>query len=220
MRRATGATLQRHQILRLPRKMTTQNLTEICSKQLKSHLQCAADPSMIGPWSKTEPVSPQHAAQPRLLFALATSILYGKNNISRYCAGQEKWHLNFTNTAPAPKSDIWTWPKTAPATLLLDSAMTWLYYYLTLLLLASPSTWLRDDLTLLLLASTTTWRCDDLTLLIFDSTITWRCDDLTLLLFNSVVLLYFMLRWLDSTNIWIYYYLTLRWLDSTNNWLY
>ena len=35
MRRATGITLQPHQILRLPRKIAFQNLGEICRKQLK-----------------------------------------------------------------------------------------------------------------------------------------------------------------------------------------
>ena len=70
-----SVTLQPRQILRLPRKMTSQNLTEICWKQLKRHSQCAADPRMI---RECEPVSPQPAAQPRLLFALAASILYWK----------------------------------------------------------------------------------------------------------------------------------------------
>ena len=42
----TGVTLQRHQILRLPWKMTIHNLTEICWKQLKRHLQCAGDQRM------------------------------------------------------------------------------------------------------------------------------------------------------------------------------
>ena len=44
MRGATGITLQPHQILRLPRKMSTQHLTEICWKQVKRHFQCATDP--------------------------------------------------------------------------------------------------------------------------------------------------------------------------------
>jgi len=49
MRGATNVTLQTHQILRLPRKMTTQNLAEICGKRLKRHFQCGADhdPTMI-----------------------------------------------------------------------------------------------------------------------------------------------------------------------------
>ena len=44
---ATEATLQHHRILRLPRKMTLQNFTEISPKQVNRHLQCATDPSMI-----------------------------------------------------------------------------------------------------------------------------------------------------------------------------
>ena len=46
MRAATGLALQRHQILRLPRKIALQNVREICRKQLKHHLQRAADLSM------------------------------------------------------------------------------------------------------------------------------------------------------------------------------
>ena len=47
MRGATRPTLQRQQILRLPRKTIFQNMKEIWSKRLKRHLQCAADPRMI-----------------------------------------------------------------------------------------------------------------------------------------------------------------------------
>ena len=39
MRGAAKVTLQHHQILRLPRKMTLQNFQEISRKQLKRHLQ-------------------------------------------------------------------------------------------------------------------------------------------------------------------------------------
>ena len=51
MRGATCVTLQPHQILRLPRKMTAENLTEILWKQLKRHLQWAADLRMIREWT-------------------------------------------------------------------------------------------------------------------------------------------------------------------------
>ena len=51
----TNVTLQTHQILRLPRKMTMQHLAEICEKQLKRHFQCTADPSMIREWSDHVP---------------------------------------------------------------------------------------------------------------------------------------------------------------------
>ena len=43
-----------------------------------SFIQRAADPRRIREWSDHEPVSPQSVAQPRLLFALAMSILYWK----------------------------------------------------------------------------------------------------------------------------------------------
>ena len=55
MRGATSITLQPHQILRLPRKIAFQNLREIVQKQLKCHLQCAADSSMIRTWSEHDP---------------------------------------------------------------------------------------------------------------------------------------------------------------------
>ena len=74
MRGATGIALQPHQILRLPRKIALQNLREICRKQLKRHLQCAADSSMIR--TQTRHLAP--ARSPRLLFALQRRILYGK----------------------------------------------------------------------------------------------------------------------------------------------
>ena len=54
MRGATGINLQPHQILRLPRKMTTQHLTEICWKQVKRHFQCATDPRPFRAWSDPE----------------------------------------------------------------------------------------------------------------------------------------------------------------------
>ena len=126
MRGATNVTLQTHQILRLPRKMTIQHLAEICGKQLKRHFQCAADPTMIRAWSETVPVSPQPATQQRLLFALRTSILYWKMQhfelilsfqISPSTAPTTKsdtWPS--PSTAPTTKSDTWTSPSTAPAT--------------------------------------------------------------------------------------------------------
>ena len=54
---ARSITLQPHQILRLPRKIAAQNLREICRKQLKCHLKCAADSSMIRAWSEHRPSS-------------------------------------------------------------------------------------------------------------------------------------------------------------------
>ena len=112
MRRATCVIVQTHQILRLPRKMTVQNLREICWKRMKRHLQCAADPSMIRPWSEHETVSPQPASQPRLLFTPTTRILYWK---IQHFALRLPFQIS-PNTAPATKSDTWTSPNTAPAT--------------------------------------------------------------------------------------------------------
>ena len=55
MRGATCVIVQTHQILRLPRKMTVQNLKEIGWKRMKRHFQCAADPTMIRAWSEHDP---------------------------------------------------------------------------------------------------------------------------------------------------------------------
>ena len=53
LRGATKVTLQHHQILRLPRKLTLQNFKEICRKQVKRHLQCGAGPRMIWEFFRT-----------------------------------------------------------------------------------------------------------------------------------------------------------------------
>ena len=55
MRGATGITLQPHQILRLPRKSALQNLSKILRERLKRQFQCAADSTMIQPWSEHDP---------------------------------------------------------------------------------------------------------------------------------------------------------------------
>ena len=120
MRGATGNTLQPHQILRLPRKMTTQDQTESSWKQLKRHFQCATDPRISEhdprPFRprkrKTEPAAP-----PRLLFALARSRFCWKlqrfllrlsfqisphaapatKSDTKCCTYHKKWHMNFTD---------------------------------------------------------------------------------------------------------------------------
>ena len=119
MCRATVNTLQPHQILRLPRKMTTQHQTEICWKQLKRHFQCATDPSMIRDRSEHDPrmIRPwkrktELAAPPRVLFALARSRFYWK--LQRFPL-RPSFQIS-PNAAPATKSDTWTSPNAAPAT--------------------------------------------------------------------------------------------------------
>ena len=119
MRGATGVTIQLRQILRLPRKMTLQDVKENLQKQVKRHFQCGADPTMIRPWSEHDPSmirewkrKPQPASQVRLLCEVPRSIFYCK--IQRFAP-------NLTvklspNTAPATKSDTTTSPSTAPAT--------------------------------------------------------------------------------------------------------
>ena len=55
MRGATSVIVQPHPIMRLPRKMTVRNVREIWWKQMKHHLQCAADPRMIRDRSEHDP---------------------------------------------------------------------------------------------------------------------------------------------------------------------
>ena len=133
MRGATGVTIQPHQILRLPRKMTLQDFKENLQKQVKRHFQCGDDPSMIWEWSENDPRmirpwkrKPQPASPPRLLFELTTSIFYWKiqhfaPNLtfkpSPNTAPATKSNTTTSRSiAPATKSDTWTSPSTAPAT--------------------------------------------------------------------------------------------------------
>ena len=191
------------------------------------------DPSMIRPWSEHGTVSPQPASQPRLHFALATSMFYGK--IQHFALG-----LSFQispNTAPATKIDSATSPNTAPATKYdshdqssshikhylqwamtwLNWAMTWLSYYLTELWLDWAVTWLSYwldwaitwlsyDLTELWLDWAMTWLSYDLTELWLDWAMTWLSCDLTEL-------------WLDRAMTWLSYDLTELWLDWAVTWL-
>ena len=109
MRGATGITFQPHQILRLPRKMTTQHLTEIGWKQVKRHFQCATDPRMIRPRSDHDPTQKTQTAtrrateancrtgQEQILLKITTfpapAII---PNFTTCCACHEKWHMNFS----------------------------------------------------------------------------------------------------------------------------
>ena len=109
MRGATYVTHQPHQILRLPRKMTFQNLREICWKLLKCHFQCATDPRPFREWSDHDPTMKTQTAtrraaevtfrarQKQILLKITTfrapAII---PNFTEYCACHEKWHLNFT----------------------------------------------------------------------------------------------------------------------------
>ena len=134
VRGATGVTIQPHQILRLPRKMTRQNFKEHVQKQVKRHFQCGDDPRMIRPWSEHENAN-RNPPRNRGYFSTsprAFSIV--KYNVSRPspdtapatksdtrtspstapATKSATWTL--PNTAPATKSDTWTSPSTAPAT--------------------------------------------------------------------------------------------------------
>ena len=103
---APGLTPQHHQRFCPPRKITLQNVTEIYWKQLKRHLQCAADPRPFRPWSENDPTiirewTPQSAirsATEAYFLALAASFRAPAfiPNFTRYCACQENWRLTFT----------------------------------------------------------------------------------------------------------------------------
>ena len=102
MRGATGITLQPHQILRLPRKITLPNLREIYGKQLERHFQCATDPSisdhdptMIRPRKR----KPQPAGPQRLLFALARS----RDSIENYNVSRSGYHSKFHHMLRLPR---------------------------------------------------------------------------------------------------------------------
>ena len=221
MRGATCVIVQTHQILRLPRKMTVQNLKEICWKRMKRHFQCAADPSMIRAWSDHETDSPQPASQPRLPFTPTTSILYWKIqhfalrlsfqispntapatksddlNFTKYCACHEKWHLHFTKYCACHEK--WHFNFTKYCACHENRAITWLSYYLTELWLDWRVTWLSYYLTELWLDWAMTWLSCDLTEL-------WRDWAITEL-------------WLDWAMTWLSCDVTELWLDWAVTWL-
>ena len=123
MRGATGITIQPHQILRLPRKMTLQDFKENLQKQVKRHFQCGAeptlirawsehDPSMIRPWSENENAN-RNPPRNRGYFSTSPRAF----SIVKYNVSRPILHSNLQpSTAPATKSDAWTSPRTAPAT--------------------------------------------------------------------------------------------------------
>ena len=109
MRGATGITLQPHQILRLPRKSALQNLSEILRERLKRQFQCAADSTMIRPWSDHDPTMNSssrtrpfaevtfRASETHFVLKITTfraPAIYP--NFTKHCACHEKWHSNIT----------------------------------------------------------------------------------------------------------------------------
>ena len=116
MRRATGITLQPHQILRLPRKSALQNLSEILRERLKRQFQCAADSTMIRTWSEHDPTMIRPWSEHELVishppvrrgyfsrfgdhFVLKITTFRAPaiySNFTEYCACHEKWPSNLT----------------------------------------------------------------------------------------------------------------------------
>ena len=94
------------------RPKSDRNLLKTAETQFPMRGRSENDPTMIREWSDHEPVSPQPAAQQRLLFTLARSRFYWK--LQRF-----PLRLSFQispNAAPATKSDTWTSANAAPAT--------------------------------------------------------------------------------------------------------
>ena len=100
--------IMRDQILRLPREITFENLQEMCRKQLKCYLKCAADSSMLRTRSEYELA----ALSPRLLFALWKRNLYYK---LQHVALRLSIQIS-PNIVPATKSDTPTSANAAPGT--------------------------------------------------------------------------------------------------------
>ena len=73
----------------LARKITFQNMRDICRQWLKRHLQCAAGPTMIRPRSAHEPVSTL--------------------NFTKYCSATKSDGWTSPNSAPATKNDPHDW---------------------------------------------------------------------------------------------------------------
>ena len=140
MRGATGVTIQPHQILRLPRKMTLQDFKENLQKQVKRHFQCGADPSMIRAWSDHEnanrnpprnrgyfsssprafSIEKYNVSRPILhsnlhqILRLPRKVTLELHQVLRLPRKSDTW--TSPSTAPATKSNTWTSPSTAPAT--------------------------------------------------------------------------------------------------------
>ena len=115
MRAETNVTLQTHQILRLPRKMTIQHLAEICGKQLQRHFQCAADPRPFRDRSEHDPrpfPSVRNPPRNRGYFSRSGRTVYWK---IKHFALRLSFQIS-PSTAPTTKSDTWTSPSTAPTT--------------------------------------------------------------------------------------------------------
>ena len=246
MRGATCVIVQTHQISRLPREMTLQNLREICWKRIKRHFQCAADPTMIRPWKRqsasrlttevTFHAHHEHFALKNTTFRVPDII----PNFTEYCACSEKnidlhqimcspqkMTLNGTKYCTCHENNSLTSTNIEPATKRdyhdISSLhkrrfyhLTLLNYALTELLLDWGVTWLTCDLTELLELN-----CD-FTELLLDWAMTWLTCDLTELLFDLTMI------WLsyDLTELFLdwsinrlTHYLTGLWLDWTITWL-
>ena len=109
MRGATGITLQPHQILRLPRKSTLQNLSEILRERLKRQFQCTADSPMIRIWSEHDPTMNSssrtrpfaevtfRASETHFVLKITTFRAAAiSSNFTEYCACHKKWHSKIT----------------------------------------------------------------------------------------------------------------------------
>ena len=100
MRGATGVTIQPHQILRLPRKITLQDFRENLRQQVKRHLQCGDDPTMIRAWNRqsaTRLATEVTFRAQQEHFLLKNTTFRAQAFIQKFtkcCTCHEKWHLN------------------------------------------------------------------------------------------------------------------------------
>ena len=186
-------------------EMTLQDNRQIFQKRVKRRFHCGADPSMIREWSEHEPVTLQPAAQPRLLCALAASILSRK---IQHFALRLSFQIS-PKTAPATKTECATWVQLHQIAHLQWKVTVELHQILHL----------PQKLNVQLECNFINIAPARKSVLFFYSTILALYHSLTLLLFfySNILLLYysFALLSFDSTILWLYYSFTLLFL-----WLY
>ena len=94
VRGATGVTLQHHKILPLPQnrefKIWPRNMSIASAKRETIWRYSEENPRRVRPWTGDSHLPVRRAYS-------------NQCNFTKYCACQEKWHCNFTNSVPASK---------------------------------------------------------------------------------------------------------------------
>ena len=208
MRGATAVIVQPRQILRLPRKMTIQNMREIWRKQMKRHLQCATDPRPFREWSEHDPtmkLSVRNPPRNRGYFSRPPRpFCIEKYNISR-SAYHSKFHriLRLPRKVTIQLQQLLRLPRKVTVQLhqmLRLARKVTLQLHQILRLPRKVTLELHEMLRLprqvtlelhemLRLPRKVTWRCYYLTMLLLRDAITWRCCYFTMLwLYNAITL--------------------------------